>query len=422
MSEKNTLQMLIRLAAAGARGETLTAQKVDWPSVLPLAAEQGVVSLVALALLHAPELECPKELRESLMNTLRMECSANLLRRQRVLHLIAEMEAAGIEPKVLKGYAAAENYACPESRGSVDTDLLIDIRQEKQALRFLEAQGFRITPRAKTCHHTVCQHKKYGEIELHVSLYDELIRDVWFQGMKTEELIQEPAVSIQTPDGRYSALGYTDHLIFITLHMVKHFILGALTLRMMLDIALLFARNKEKIDAARFWDAMNRLHYAQLVNCVLWAMILYGGFQTADFPGCAAEAPEPLSLILADLLQGGYMGAKEMDARYAGGMEYNRQLMLKSKSAAEYRLYMLRYKIKSAAKYMFPNRKTMTELYPRAAQHAALAPVLYIYQMFAYPIKKICAGVLKRDIRSESSEINRETQKRLEMFRKLDML
>ena len=116
------------------------------------------------------------------------------------------------------------------------------------------------------------------------------------------------------------------------------------------------------------------------------------------------------------------MGVKEMNARYAGGMEYNRQLMRKSKSAMGYRLYMLRYKIKSAAKYMFPNRKTMIELYPRAGQHAALAPALYIYQMFAYPIKKICAGVFKRNIRSESGEINRETQKRLEMFRGLDML
>ena len=177
MSEQNTLQMLIRLAAAGARGETLTVQKVDWPSLTPLAAEQSVVPLVALAVLHAPELECPEGLREYLMNALRTECSTNLLRRQRVLHLIGELKDAGIETKVLKGYAVAENYACPEGRSSVDTDLLIDVQQEKAALRFLEARGFRITPRAKTCHHTICQHKKYGEIELHVALYDELIRD-----------------------------------------------------------------------------------------------------------------------------------------------------------------------------------------------------------------------------------------------------
>ena len=357
------------IAAAGARGETLTVQKVDWSSLMPLVAEQGVVPLVALTVLHAPELECPEALREYLMNALRTECSTNLLRRQRVLHLIGELKQAGIEAKILKGYAIAENYACPESRSSVDTDLLIDVQQEEAALRFLEARGFRITPRAATSHHSVCQHRKYGEIELHVSLYTEFVQEVWFQGMGTAELIREVPITIQTPDGSYTALGYTDHLIFIALHMVKHFILGGLTLRM--------------IDAARFWSTMERLHYAKLVNCVLWAMILYGGFQAADFPGCTAEAPEQIALMLGDLLQGGYMGVKETDARYASGMEYNRLVLLKSKSAAEYRLF---------------------------------------YQMFAYPIKKVRSGALRRDIRSGSGTLERETQARLDMFRELDML
>ena len=414
--------MLIRLAAAGARGETLTVQKVDWPLLMPLAAEQGVVSLVALAVLHAPELECPEELRECLMNALRTECSTNLLRRQRVLHLIGELKQTGIEAKILKGYAIAEDYACPESRSSVDTDLLIDIQQEKAALRFLEARGFRITPRVATSHHSVCQHRKYGEIELHVSLYTEFVQDVWFQGMGTAELIREVPITIQTPDGSYAALGYTDHLIFITLHMVKHFILGGLTLRMMLDIVLLFARNRERIDAARFWSTMERLHYAKLVNCVLWAMILYGGFQAADFPGCTAEAPEQIALMLGDLLQGGYMGVKETDARYASGMEYNRLVLLKSKSAAEYRLYMLRYKVRSATKYMFPSSKMLREMYPHAGRHAAVLPFLFFYQMFAYPIKKVRSGALRRDIRSGSGTLEQETQARLDMFRKLDML
>lgn len=422
MSEENTLQMLIRLAAAGARGETLTVQKVDWPSLTPLAAEQGVVPLVALAVLHAPELECPEALRECLMNALRTECSTNLLRRQRVLHLIGELKQTGIEAKILKGYAIAENYACPESRSSVDTDLLIDVQQEKAALRFLEARGFRITPRVATSHHSVCQHKKYGEIEPHVALYDELIRDAWFQSADTAALVQEKSVTIETPDGSYTALGYTDHLIFITLHMVKHFILGGLTLRMMLDIALLFARNRERIDAARFWSTMERLHYAKLVNCVLWAMILYGGFQAADFPGCVAEAPEQIALMLGDLLQGGYMGVKETDAHYASGMEYNRLVLLKSKSTTGYRLYMLRFKMRSVAIHMFPNRKLLVEMYPRAGRHAAVWPFLFFYQMFAYPIKKVRSGALRRDIRSGSSTLEQETQARLDMFRKLDML
>lgn len=427
MSESNTARMdalktLIRLAAAGANGETLSAQSIDWPSVMTVAMEQNVVPLAALAVLHAPELECPEELREYLKNAIRAECPENLLRMQRVLYLIRALKAAGIETRVLKGYAVGENYACPEARSSVDTDLLIDIRQEKAALRFFEAQGFRITPRAVTSHHTVCQHRKYGDIELHIAPYDELSREIWFQGMDAAALIQEEPIVFQTPDGEFTGLGYTDHLIYITLHMVKHFIYGGLTLRMMLDIARLFAQNKEKIDAARFWDTMERLRYSQLANCVFWMMILYGGFQAADFPGCAAEAPEGISLILEDMLQGGYMGVKEEDARRSGGMEYNRQVMLKSKSVMEYRLYMLRFKLRGAASRIFPNRKMLSELFPRASRHTALIPFLFVYQMLSYPVKKLCEGVLSRDIRSDSSALNQESQVRMDMFRKLGML
>ena len=79
-------------------------------------------------------------------------------------------------------------------------------------------------------------------------------------------------------------------------------------------------------------------------------------------------------------------------------------------------------KMRSAAIHMFPNRKMLIELYPRAGKYIALTPFLFVYQMLSFPVKKICSGVLKRDIRSEASEINRESQKRIDMFRKLDML
>ena len=130
MSESKTIkytpmQILIRLVSAGARKECITDLQVDWHAVLPLAVEQNVLSLVACALLHSPELKCPAELREALLNAMRNEASVNLIRRQRITKLLHGMKQAGIEAKVLKGYALSGCYAYPECRGSVDTDLLL---------------------------------------------------------------------------------------------------------------------------------------------------------------------------------------------------------------------------------------------------------------------------------------------------------
>ena len=255
------MQTLIRLVSAGARKEDISGLSVDWNTVLPLAAEQHVVPLVACALLYSPGLECPDQLREHLLNVMRAESSTNLIRRQRIMHLLQEMKAAGIDAKVIKGYAVSGCYAHPECRGSVDTDLLVDVSQEKAVIDLLESKDFRVSIRGATSHHSVCQHKKYGMLELHVALYAELIREIWFGNVTENELVQESFVEVTDESGTFVTLGHTDHLIFLTLHMIKHFILEGLTLRMMLDLALYFSQYRDLIDIERYWSIMNKLKY-----------------------------------------------------------------------------------------------------------------------------------------------------------------
>lgn len=421
-NKESALQTLIRLVAAGAKGETVNELQVDWPAVLPLVAEQHVLPLVACALMHSPELLCPAELREYLLNAMRSESSVNLIRRQRMMHLIAEMETAGICVKVLKGYAVSGCYIHPECRGSVDTDLLVDVSQEKDAIDLLEAKDFRVSIRGATSHHSVCQHKKYGMLELHVALYAELIREIWFGNVAEHELVQETFVETKDENGTFVTLGYTDHLIFLTLHMIKHFILEGLTLRMMLDVALFFSKNKEAIDVTRYWNVMNKLHYDQLVSSILWNMISHGGFDQSDFPGLLSDMPVQKSAILEDLLQGGYMGVKEKEARHKSGMEYNRQMLLGEKSQGQYALFMALWKLRSGMNAMFPSAHKLCKKYPCVEKNKLLFPFVWVYHMVSFPIKnrhKIAPG---RDIQWNVSMGDNIVQKRMELFEKLGML
>ena len=417
-ADLRAMQTLIRLVTAGARKADIGELNVDWRTVMPLAGEQNVIQLVACALLYSQGVECPDQLGEYLLSVMRTESSTNLIRRQRIMHLLQEMKTAGIDAKVIKGYAVSGCYAHPECRGSVDTDILFDISQEQQAIRFMEDHGFRVDPRAATSHHTVCQHKKYGVVELHVALYADLVRDNWFQKTLEEELVHEPAIK----GDEFCTLGHTDQLLFLTLHMVKHFILEGLTLRMMLDIALYFARYKLEIDAVRYWSILEKLHYEGLVNGILWNMIRLGEFQVEDFPGLQEEKSEQMTVILSDLVQGGYMGVKQKNERLESGMEYNRQLLRKQQSAIQYRLRMLCWKIKSGAKYMFPSTKMLRKLYPMTQRAPMMLPFLWLWQLISFPIKKLRSGALKRDIRSENSAMTEVTKERIAMFKELGML
>lgn len=421
-ADLKVMQTLIRLVSAGACKEDVSGLSVDWNKVLPLAVEQHIIPLVACAVLYSPKLECPEQLREYLLNTMRVESSMNLIRRQRIMHLLQEMSAFGIDVKVIKGYAVAGCYAHPECRGSVDTDLLVNLNQENASIDLLEAKDFIVSIRGATSHHSVCQHKKYGMLELHVALYAELVREIWFGNITENELVQESFIEVEDENGTFVTLGHTDHLIFLTLHMIKHFILGGLTLRMMLDLALFFSRYRDSIDSARYWSIMEKLRYSGLVNCVLWNMITYGGFDVEDFPGAVSSIPEEIELILSDLLQGGYMGTKEKEERHKSGMEYNHQMLLKEKSQWQYALFMIHWKVKSGLNAMFPSVAKLRRKYPCVERSLLLIPLVWIYHVIAFPICNWYKLTPGRDIQWNKQTEESVVRTRMELFNQLGML
>lgn len=412
---------LIEMATAGARGKELHLEVNDWAGMFRLAHEHHVVPLLACALLHSPNQSCPDNMRKYVLNVMRNASAANIIRKQRIFHLLDELEKAGFAVTLLKGYSAARYYAYPECRDSVDTDIWIDQRQETAIYAYLVQNGFQMIERSLTSHHGICQHERYGKIEVHAKLYDEIVEDIWFCGMDEKDFIQEPFEMIEISDGQCVTLGATDQLLFLTLHMIKHFIIGGLSIRMMFDLALHYASRKEDVDIARYWNILKQLHYDELVSSVLWIMIRHGGFCEADFPNIAECMTEHMELLLRDLELGGYMGARE-SSRYESGMEYNRQLLLKHKSQLQYKLYMLGWKMRSGYKNIFPSTEFMLDKYRILKKASWLLPFVRLYQMASYPIEKIRQGVFKRDIRHSEDDLNEAAKRRLEMFKQLSMI
>lgn len=417
---KTFLQM-ISISASGASGNKISfSDTIDWQSVIRYSCEQGVLPLVGCALLHNSDLVCPEELREQLLHAVREVSSKNLVRRIRLMQLLKQMEEAGLTVRLLKGYAVADCYRYSECRDATDIDILILKEQETQVYMFLKKQGFQIEARGKAEHHAVGLHQKLGKVEVHVQLYHELVRDVWFQDAGKEALVLEPPIRISGNGESYQTLGYTDHLIFLTLHMVKHFIRSGMSVRMMIDVAQFFATYKNKIDAERYWRVLKVLHYDTMIGCMFGIMLDTGCFAQSDFPMLTQNRPYGDFLILQDLETGGNMGIKEENRRldtYA----YTRQILLCRKKPWQYFLYMLKHKIRSAWNQIFPAKGELELLYPAVKKVGVLYPVFRIHRMFAYPMKKIRSGVLKEQIRTSGSQLPKEAQRRMEMFKVLDM-
>lgn len=422
MPQEMRCQMLIKLASMGARGTTVPFSTEQDVELLRTAIEQNVLPFVACALLKTDSACGAEGIRERFLETLRASASTNMIRQQRVLHLIREIEDAGYRVCVLKGLSVARLYAYPESREAIDTDLLIDPTKEKEVYAFLRERGFLINGRRLTANDGGCEHTKYGKIEIHTSLYPELTETVWKSFLNWGELQKEKYIRVRMQDESFETLGHTDQLVFLTLHMMKHFIASGLSIRMMLDVALHFSAYHQEIDSERFWRVMRALKLDGCVNAILWIMIRDGNFCEEDFPGIGRPVQERINGILFDLGKGGYMGACEIQKRYEGGMEYYRQQMLKRKSTVQYWSYMLVWKLRSGLQNIFPTYQRLKRMYPLLERYPLLAPAIWAFQMIYYPVVKLKSGVLHRDIRGDKSTMPAESEQRMELFKSLGML
>ena len=338
------------------------------------------------------------------------------------MKLLTDMNDAGIHVLLMKGYAVADCYAAPDCRLSGDTDLLITLEDEKLACKFLKEKGFTVNPRWKNGHHSVCNHPQHGCVELHVQLYDEIVEDVWFGKISETEFVKDPHLLVETEAGKYRTLGYTDHFIFLVLHMIKHFILSGLTIQMMLDVALYFKTHADRIDVDRVWDTVNSFHYDKLLDCVLWATIQHCGFTAEDFPGIGNEPPEQVDALLSDLEEGGWMGCSDEEARKQGWHEYNKIIMLKKRSKLGYVIHMLAWNFGILRTALFPPVQKLQKNFPYSEKYPVLLPIAWLHRLFVGGGKAIKRGNLIRGVVLNEAQIGAVGKKRANLFRDLGMM
>lgn len=420
----NEFRFLIRLIIAGCRGEKITKPEfaVDWKKIEQLANEQMAAALVGYALKLSGNIGCPDEIYKRFVLTMRRAAISNFTRKTEIIRLLGRMNGQGIHAVLLKGYEAATNYKAPECRSSADTDVLVDPKDEEKACAFLEKEGFKVEKRWEHGHHAVAKHPVYGIVELHVLLYDEIIEKMWFDMHDGINYVCEPHRAVQTEDGTYFALGETDHLIFLALHMIKHFIQSGLSLRMMMDTALWIASRKNRIDMNRFWRVMDELKYRTLMNAILQSLIHYGTFEKDDFPGIMETDTEKMDLILSDLEAGGWMGMKDKSEREYGWYEYNRQKIISVMKPWQYRLYMLKWQADALKVRVFLGQKELARQYPIAMKSKLLVPFLSVYRLLDRGLKVLRKGALTKRIVADDGQLSEEGQNRVTMFRQLDML
>lgn len=418
----NHFMFLMRLCGNAAHGKATETcpMEIDWSRIVQLARQHMLHPLVGYALKISPSLNCPQEIWEACLGSMQHIAVLNSMRCSEMLSILREMEQDGIPNILLKGFDAAQNYAVPAVRVSGDTDVWVDPNDEFQATRILTEKGFAFDKRNAESHHAVAHHPTLGCLELHTNLYDDFVEEYWFQDKKS--LVMEQRITVNTEYGAYAALGYTDNLLFQTLHLVKHFIMSGASLRAMLDIALFFERHREEVDTERYWRILHELKYDQLVSTVYQCMLGYGAFPEGSFPGVAAVKEEQIKCFLDDLESGGWLGMTRMEESLDGWHAYHRQIMRRQHSEKEYRWIMVRRRIRSLASGVFPRRSTLEKRYPMLKNKPWLLPFVWIHRTVTRTLQVVSQGGLRQEIITKSDQISEISKERLQLFEKLGMI
>ena len=342
--------------------------------------------------------------------------SANVT--QNIYELIQRLEEKGIETKLLKGMSLSHLYAVPECRTSCDTDLLISKKKEKEAYEVFKSLGYTVAPRTKYSHHATCTHPNVGTVELHTDLFFERINDVIFDDSDYDEKISDTVSEFEIHGVRFKTLGITENLIYVTFHMIQHFIRGGTSIRQIYDILIYCASHKDKMNCNEYFEYLDRFSYRGIYDTVMTCGVDYFEFTEDELPPFTRVDSETAEKFLNDIEQGGWIG-KERDDGYSVFRVYGN---LKAKNAAEskeYKKNLRKYQFKRMISSVFPEKERLIAKFPFAKNPLLRIPAWFAWLFYGVSLFK--QGELSADVKTEN-ELTAEEKERISLFAKLGII
>ena len=239
--------------------------------------------------------------------------------------LYRHLRSKGLHPLVMKGIVCREMYPEPEHRSSVDEDLLIKPAEYRRLHEVLldygltsdvsdqnAAEQFEISYRDDSRGLYIEVHKTPFTPD---SPYLDRLNDC-FLGVHDRSITQR----ICGTD--FLTLGLEDHLLYLMLHALKHFLYSGFGIRQICDIGLFAETHRHEID----WGSLrSRLKSVEAMDFVRAVFRIAGEYllpenqmaeYLAEWDIFGVDA-EPL---LADVMDGGLYGAATMSRLHSSNM------------------------------------------------------------------------------------------------------
>ena len=321
---KETDKRILDALCCAINGRTVTWGKDltedDWRALFRAADDHNILPLVADALSCA--------LPERYARQVRQEILLQASRTAELSLVLEHLYGKGLHPLVVKGLVCRSLYPVPEHRPSTDEDLMVDSAEYPLIHEALMEYGMQLAKPEDGLYknyevsYQTQDRKLY--LEVHRALFTREIpylnrMNGCFRG------VHDRAQTQQIYGVRVRTMCADDHLLYLLLHALKHFLHSGVGIRQVCDIALYAWQNRDSVS----WGGLRRklaelgaLDFARAIFGIADRYLLTGKDMSSYLAGWQIEEVE-FEPMLEDIMEGGLYGTSTMSRAHSATMTLN---------------------------------------------------------------------------------------------------
>ena len=331
---------------------------LDWGKLLQLSkihTVTGILGYMAMSWPICPDGELKSVLRKACLTTI------NAFNRRAALgeKLVEQLNSAGIDHIVMKGYVLREYYPVPELRTYGDIDLVIRPEDRQRCNDLMLSLGYRLDHDWEPVYSYLRQDEFY---EIHTQIMEIDVSD------KAHHRSYFGAAwdYAQPESGRSYRFTPEFHFLYMITHIAKHVVGSGAGIRMYLDVAAFIRHFSADPDWQYIRQELEKLHLADFANAVLTLTQRFFGVESPLHLKPIEEAA--WNTFLEFTLSGGIFGQAGRDSGTNSLKSQNRDTQKISR-------------LGTFAKRLFPSAKTIQSRYTYLQDKPWLLPAAWVHRL-----------------------------------------
>ena len=284
----------------------------------------------------------------------------------KILQVYRQFLKQGLKVLIVKGLVCRLLYPQPDNRQSNDEDLYVRKEEYEAVKDILLKNNFTVVSDSDDVT-TFIDPVSGLSIELHTALFSSESKAYGNYQRYFDQAFDECIVHSIDGVNVYS-LEYTQHLLFLILHFVKHFFHGGVGIRQVADIVMYSEAYGDKVNWDRLYDILKDLNiYVLIVN--LFAM----AHDQLEFDYTKISVPEGIDKsdyqdLFDDIMDAGIFGQSSSERIHSATITLNTISDGKT----------------SVLKSIFPSLKEMQGKYKYLNKYQILLPIAYLSRIVNY--------------------------------------